>query len=356
MFDRLNASILAAATILFGAGFAALPANADDVAGFYTRKQVTLVIGYGPGAGYDLYGRLLAKYLEQYIPGKPTIVTQNMDGAGTVRAANWLYNVAPRDGSYFGMVSGNIPLSQAMQINGIQFDSAKFNWIGNPDSANRTTIVLASTGVATISDLKALSQNVICGGPGINTQSIQFPQIMNNLLGTKMRIIAGFPDGNSITLAMGRGEANCRAGNSWAGIKSATPEWVRDKKVNVIMQWGLEPNPEIEKYMGFHVPLALEFAQNPVDRTAIQLLQSSVTVGRPFLLPPGVPQDRVDALRSAFDSVMADQQFLAEADKLQLDIDPLPGVKLQPLAAEIANADKSVLKRAQELSALNDVK
>ncbi|HWG04390.1 MAG TPA: hypothetical protein VG271_05185 [Beijerinckiaceae bacterium] len=344
---------LAATAAIFSILLASPQAKCDD---YYAHKQINLVIGYGPGAGYDLYGRLLAKYLEEYIPGKPTILPQNMDGAGTVRAANYIYNVAPKDGTYFGMVSGNIPLSQAMNINGIQFDSAKFNWIGNPDSANRTTIVLASTGVKTIDDLKAHSENVICGGPGINTQSIQFPQIMNNLLGTKMRIIAGYPDGNSITLAMQRGEANCRAGNSWAGIKSATPDWVRDKQVNVIMQWGLETNPEIDKYMGFHVPLALDFAQNPVDRTAIQLLQSSVTVGRPFLLPPGVPQDRVDILRSAFDSVMKDQQFLAEADKLQLDIHPLPGAKLQSLATEIADADKSVLDRAQALSAIKDVK
>ena len=354
--SKLLKTAFAVTTIAMNAWFFVPSTNAEDAANFYAHRQINLVIGYGPGAGYDLYGRLLAKYLEDYIPGKPTILPQNMDGAGTVRATNWLYNVAPKDGTYFGMVNGNIPLSQAMQIKGIQFDSAKFNWIGNPDSANRTTIVLASSGVKTIDDLKKLSQNVICGGPGINTQSIQFPQIMNNLLGTKMRIIAGYPDGNSITLAMERGEANCRAGNSWAGIKSATPDWVRDKQVNVIMQWGLESNPEIDKYMGFSVPLALDFAKDDVDRTAIQLLQSSVTVGRPFLFPPGVPLDRVDVLRAAFDSVMKDPRFLSEADKLQLDIHPLPGAKLQPLAAEIANADKSVLKRAQELSALNDVK
>ncbi len=333
-----------------------LPAHAaNDSADFYNKKQITLVVGYGPGAGYDIYARLIARYLEKYVAGNPRFVVQNMDGAGTLRATNWLYNAAPKDGTYIGMVSGNIPLNEALKMNGVQYETAKFNWIGNPDSANRTTIVMASSGIASIDDLKKNGDKAICGGPGATTQSIQFPQIMNNLLGSKMRIIAGYPDGNSVSLAMERGEVNCRAGNSWAGVKAGSPDWIKNKTINVIMQWGLDTNPEVDAYMGHHVPLALEYARDADDRGAIGLLQSSVTVGRPFIAPPGVPEERVAALRRAFDAVMVDKQFLAEADKLQLDINPLSGERLQQLTEDIANAKKSVLDRAQQLSELKDV-
>lgn len=332
-----------------------LPARGDEIADFYRNKQVTMVVGYGPGGGYDIYARSIARYLTKYLPGNPVLVPQNMEGAGSIRAANWLYNAAAKDGTAIGLISGNLPLSQAMKESQVKFDSARLNWIGNPDAANRITFLLANTGIRTIADLQADSNKVYCGGPGVTTQSILFPQIMNNLMGTRMRIVSGYPDGASITLAMQRGEVNCRAGNSWAGIKSSMPDWVAERKINVLLEWGIEKDPQIAEYMGHDVPLAGDFAKTEADRRAIDLLVSSVAVGRPFAMPPGVPNERVAAFRTAFDRSMDDPAFRAEAARLQIEVHPLSGEKLQAFATSVAQSDDGVIRRAKELTALGDI-
>ncbi len=349
----LRRSVFRAFTALAVTGALALAggsaAKAQD--NFYEGKQIRMIIGYGAGGGYDIYARLITQYMSKYIPGNPTFVHENLPGAATAIAANYLYNQAPQDGTVMGLVSGQLPLSSLMKEPGLEFDPNKFSWIGNPDMANRITFVMADTGIRTIEDLKANSEKLFCGGPGVTTQSIIFPRMMNNLLGINMNVIPGYPDGNAVSLAMERGEVNCRAGNSWAGLRSSDPEFVENRLVNVLVQWGTKDNPEVLDYMGGDVPLAIEFARNELDKKAINLLMSSVIVGRPFLAPPNVPEDRLAVLRGAFDKTMQDPEFLAEAQRLQLDINPLDGQGLADFVKELLGYDQAVIDHASTLTA-----
>lgn len=349
--SKSKLKVVFAAVLLAGVGVSAVISGAYAQENFYEGKTVRMIIGYGPGGGYDIYARLLAKYMPKYIPGNPQFISENLPGAATAVAANWLYNAGPQDGTAFGLISGNMPLSQLMKEPGLQFDATKFNWIGNPDMANRITFVMANSGIENIDDLKAHSEKLFCGGPGVTTQSIIFPRMMNNLLDIDMNIIPGYPDGNAVSLAMERGEVNCRAGNSWAGLKSSDPEFVADKMVNVLVQWGTVDDEDVLEYMGHDVPLATEFARDELDTKAINLLMSSVIVGRPFVAPPGVPADRVAILRDAFDKVMVDPEFLAEAATFQIDINPLDGQGLQDFVAELLTYDDEVIKHAATLTA-----
>lgn len=344
--------ILSGAVVLSGIMSAvSLPAHAQEDGDFYNGKNIRMIIGYGAGGGYDMYARLIAEYLTKYIPGHPQFIHENMPAAATVVAANWIYNIAPKDGTVIGLVSGNLPVSQLMDEPGLEFDVAKFNWIGNPELANRITFVMADTGIRTVDDLKANSESIYCGGPGVATQSILFPRMMNNLLGTNMNIIPGYPDGNAVTLAMETGEINCRAGNSWAGVKAATPQFESEKLVNILVQWGITDDQSVLNYMGEDVPLAIEFAENDLDKAAINMLLSSITVGRPFVAPPGVPEERIAILRHAFDQAMVDPEFLARAEALQLEINPMRGEDLQAYIEELVTYDDAVIARAQELTA-----
>jgi len=333
---------LAAATMAF-AGTASA-----DVGAFYAGKSIQLVIGYSPGGGYDTYARAFARHMVKHIPGNPNFVTQNMPGAGSRTAANWLYNVAPKDGTAIGMVGQNTPLDQALQQKGIQFDAARFNWIGNPIVDNNYTIGWADTGLETIEDV-VKKGGLICGGSGATSPSILYPQILNNLLNANIRIISGYPGGNAVNIAMERGEVNCRGSNSWSSTKATLSHLLDDKKLRFLVEWGIDPEPEVAAYMGRKVPLITDLAQNEDDRQALALIVSGVAMGRPLVAPPEVPADRVEALRRAFDKSLADPEFLAEAKKLNLDINALSGERIQKIATETVNAGERVVSRAQEL-------
>ena len=333
----------------------ALPASAaDPVADFYKGKQVRFVIGYSAGGGYDVYARAVARYLGKHIPGNPAVVPQNMEGAGSRLASNWLYNVAPKDGTVIGTVGQNAPVDQALKEPGVQFDAAKIVWIGNPIVDNNITTTWAASGLKTIDDVKTKG-GMICGGTGANSPAITYPQVLNNLIGLKARIIAGYPGGNDTNLAMERGELNCRGGNSWASTKATLGDQLRDRKLNVIVQWGPEKDPAVSEYMGNDVPMITDFAKTDSDRKAVNLIIAGVGIGRPILGPPGIPAERVAALRKAFDDTMKDPEFLAESAKMKLDIAPMNGEKLHRLAAEVAASPADVVARAQQLVELKDV-
>ncbi len=208
----------------------ASPAAADAVADFYSGKRVSLIIGYGPGGGYDLYARLLARFIGDHIPGKPTIVPQNMPGAGSRGAANWLYNIAPKDGAVIATLSQTTPTDQALDQPGIQFDVRKFNWIGNLVVVNNIMFLSAVTGVKTIDDAK--NKKLVVGATGASSPSVLYPQVSNNLLGTKFKIVSGYPGGGDINLAVERGEVDGRGSDSWASLKATNPDWLREHKVN----------------------------------------------------------------------------------------------------------------------------
>src|SRR5919112_1777533 len=283
---RSLASITLGATGLLLALALPSPAQADAVEDFYRGKTITLLIGYTPGGTYDAYGRIVAHFMGGHIPGNPTMVVRNMPGAASRVAAAHLYNVAPRDGTMLATADQSLALAQAMGEK-LQFDVTKFTWIGNPAAGNNTTVTWHTSGVKTIEDAKA--REVTMGATGGSTSS-QYPKAMNSVLGTKFRIITGYPGGNDINLAMERGEVGGRGSDSWASWEGPRPEWLQEKKINILVQIGLSKAPDLPD-----VPLLMDLASNPEDRAVLRLLSAPSVIGRPIFGPPDVPAERVKA-------------------------------------------------------------
>jgi tripartite-type tricarboxylate transporter receptor subunit TctC len=323
------------------------PAKAESAADAFAGKRIQMVIGWDVGGGYDIYARLLARHLGKHLPGNPTIVPQNMPGAGSRLAANWLYNVAPKDGTVIATIGQGTPLDQAMNEAGVRYDAAKLNWIGNPIIDNLVTAVTQRPGVETLEDLKKKG-GLYCGDVGAGPTST-FPEIINQLLGTRIKIIPGFPDVNAVHLAMDRGEVDCVGGTTWSSMKATRGQKMQNHELTILLQWGTMKDPEISSYMKREIPLILELAKNDLDYKALSFITSSATLGRPFAAPPGIPEDRLRMLRRAFDETMKDPQFLAEAGKASMDIKPLSGEAVQELATEVAQAPPERLERAKEL-------
>ena len=287
------------ATTLVVVATATTAGAADDVADFYKGKQIRIIVGQEAGTGYDVLARAVGRHMGNYIPGNPTYVVQNMVGAGTRLAANHLYNVAPKDGTALGVIAQSAPMDQALAQEGIQFDVARFNWIGTPMVDNQVTAARSDTGVATIADVKA--KGLICGGPAGSNAGIIYPQIINNLTDSKIQIIAGYTGTPAINFALEKGEINCFGSNTWSSVKVQLGPMLQEKKLNILVQWGLEKNPGIAQYQGRDVPLAMELARNDADRKVLALINSSTGMGRPLFAPPDVPAARVEALRRAYD-------------------------------------------------------
>ncbi|MBX9740140.1 MAG: hypothetical protein K2X62_08710 [Beijerinckiaceae bacterium] len=340
---RAAASLGIAASL--GLALAATPAAAQQsVADFYKGKTIDFYIGFSVGGGYDIYARTVARFIGEHIPGKPRVVPKNMTGAGSRVAANYVYNVAPKDGTVLATADQSIPLEQAIGDKGIQFDSRKFNWIGNPIVDNNTLVTWHTSPVKTVAD--ARKQEVAIGATGFNTSS-QYPQVMNQLVGTKFKIIMGYPGGNEVNLAMENGEVAGRGSNSWASWKASKPDWVRDKKFNILVQIGLSKSADLPD-----VPLLVDLAANEDDRAALRLVSAPPNVGRPVFTTPGVPEERVKALRDAFDATMKDPAFLEEARKTGLDINPISGVELQKVVSDIIDTPKPVTERLASILSL----
>ena len=333
MKRRLVLPMLVCATLLDAA--AALAAG-DDVADFYRGKRINFVIGYGTGGGYDIYARLFARFIGDHIPGNPTVVPQNMPGAGSRRAANWLYAVAPKDGTVLACVGQATPTDQALGQPGIQFDARKFNWIGNLVAVNNIMFVWAASGVATIDDAK--KKTLSMGASGASSPSVLYPQVSNNLLGTKFKIVPGYSSGGDINLAVERHELDGRGSDSWASLKSTNADWLRDHKINILFQVGPRREPDLPD-----VPLWSELGESEGQRQVLEILSGDVAVGRPILTAPDVPADRVRALRKAFDETLADPQFLAAAKQANIYISPVGGEELQAMVDRIAGPSERVL-------------
>jgi len=326
--------------------FLAAPAFAQTPADFYKGKTVDMVIGFSVGGGYDVYARTVARFMGEQIPGKPRIVPKNMTGAGSRVAANFVYNVAPKDGTVLATADQSMPLEQAVGDAGITFDTRKFTWIGTPIFENNTLVTWHTSPVKTVEDAKRME--VAVGATGFNT-SAQYPQVMNSLLGTKFKIIMGYPGGNEINLAMENGEVAGRGSNNWTSWKSTKPDWIRDKKINILVQIGLTKAADLPD-----VPLLMDLAKNEDDRLALKLVSAPPMVGRPVFSTPNVPDDRTKALRDAFDATMKDPAFLEEAKKTGLDINPIGGVELQKIVADIIDTPKPVRDRLASILSLID--
>ena len=323
---------------------AALPARAQSsVENFYRGRTIDLYIGFTTGGTYDSYARLVAHFMGEHIPGKPKIVPKQLVGAGSRVAATQMFSVAPKDGSQLATVDQAVPLQQALSDPGINFDAGKFNWIGNPIADNNTMAAWRASGVTSLDDAKA--REVVVGANGI-TASAQYPQALNVLVGTKFRIITGYPGGNEINIAMERGEVAVRGQNSWSSWKSQHADWIAEKKLALLVQIGLKKDRELPD-----VPLFMDLVANPDDHAALKLLSAPTTIGRPLFTTPGVPPERVAALRAAFDATMKDPAFLAAARTAKMDLNPVSGEDLQKIVGDLFAAPPAAVQRLKAILA-----
>jgi len=318
------------------------PATADSVADFYKGKNLDLYIGYSVGGGYDTYARLLASHIGKHIPGNPTVVPKNMTGAGSLKLANWLYNVAPKDGTAIGAIGRGTGFDPLFKIKGAQFDGTKFSWLGSANDEVSVCVAWQNNGVTKFDDV--MNKELIVGGTGASADTDQFPKIMNGVLGTKFRIVTGYPGGNEVGLAMERGEVKGRCGWSWSSVKSLHLDWVKEKKIHVLVQLSLEKHPDMPD-----VPLVMDLAKTPEQKGILKVIFTRQVMGRPFLAPPGIPADRLKALRKAFMDTMKDKEFLAAAEKAKLEITPVSGEKIQALVKEAYESSPALVAKAAAL-------
>jgi tripartite-type tricarboxylate transporter receptor subunit TctC len=318
------------------------PACAQAVADFYRGKTIRMVIATSPGGDYDLRARLLARHISRHIPGDPTIVPVNMPGGVGLQAANYMATQAPKDGTVLHAIMQNMSQLQALGGANVEFDTRKFFWIGNTTNTPNVINSWYTTGIKTIQDV--MSRELVVGAPGTATSSVYYPKALNEIVGTKFKIVAGYPGGNVVNLAMERGEVGGRGSNSWASWKSTHPDWIKEKKIYILVQIGMQRDPELAD-----VPTMIELAKNADDRKVLEFLSADIPISRAYVTTPDAPPDRVEALRRAFDATMKDEAYLAEAAKTQMDISPSTGEEAQKFATMIANTPAAVLERAKKI-------
>ena len=333
MAKGVNVVAVGVLTIL--AIFAPGLALAQSPAQFYKGKTINLYIGYGAGGGYDIYGRLVARFLGPHIPGQPTVVPQNMPGAGSIRAANYVYNVAPKDGTALGIVTQTVALEEVLGTSGVQYKAADLIWIGRATSNIDVLVAWHTSKVKTIQD--ALTQEIPLASPG---SGLFIPRILNNVIGTKFKLITGFPGSNESMLAMERGEVEA-VSTSWTQLKTAKSDWVKNGTVKILVGYGPQRSPEFPD-----VPNMVELAQTEEQKQILTLYASGAEVGRSIFTTPGVPKDRVQALRTAFDTMVRDPQYLAYVQQTGAESDPMPGADLQKVIAGAAAIPADVREKA----------
>ncbi|HEY2529499.1 MAG TPA: hypothetical protein VGJ20_16385 [Xanthobacteraceae bacterium] len=314
---------------------------AQSAANFYRNRNVDVDIGYSAGGAYDFYARVISRHMAAHIPGSPTLVPRNMEGAGSLRLANWLYRVAPQDGSVFGTIGRGIAFDPLLIGKGDQFDATKFNWLGSANDEVSVCVAMKDSGITRFEDL--FSKQLTVGGTGTSADTDQFPRVLNGILGTHFKVIEGYPGGNDVVLAMERGEVQGRCGWSWSSVKSTHKSWIDEKRMIVLVQLSLSKHPELPD-----VPLVTDFAKTEEQRQILKMIFARQVMGRPFLAPPNVPADRVAALRAAFMATMKDKDFLAEAAKADLEVTPVSGEDVERLVKEVYATPATIVAKAKE--------
>jgi len=317
----MNFRHVAAASVTL-ALLAAASARADALSDFYTGKTITVIVGADSGGGYDAQGRLMARHIGRFIPGNPTAIVQNMPGAGSLTAANQLYNVSPKDGTVMGLLQRGVFSAKFTNPQGVRFDLTKFNWVGNLSAETGVVIAWANSPFKTIEDV--MKQEMLVGGTGPHIDTETSPRMMNALIGTKFKIISGYPGTTDAVLAMERGEVQGMGDWSWSNVKTRKPDYLRDGKVRVLMQMSTQKEPDLP-----NVPLAMDFVKTPEQRELMTLFLAQKSAARPVVAPPGIPADRVKAIRAAFDKMIVDADFLKDATQAKLDIDPAPAAAIE---------------------------
>ena len=324
------------------AAAAVSPGYAQSPAEFYKGKTVEIYIGYSVGGAYDAHARLLARHMGKHIPGNPTVLTKNMEGAGSLRLANWLYRVAPKDGTVFGIIGRGTGFDPLLGNKAAQFEGPKYTWIGSANNEVSICVAWHTSGITSFSEL--LTKELVVGGTSASADTDQFPKIVNGVLGAKFKIVTGYPGGNEIGLAMERGEVQGRCGWSWSSVKSTHQQWYEQKKFNILVQLALAKHPDLPD-----VPLVVDLAKTDAERQILKLIFARQVMGRPFLASPDVPRDRAEALRKAFMDTLQDKDFLADADKAQMEINPVAGAEIDKLVKEIHQTPAEIAHKAAAL-------
>ena len=337
MFAHRFAVALGAALLLW-----ATAASAQN--DFYRGKTVTLVISSSAGGGYDVMGRTIARYLPKHIPGNPRVIVTNMPGAGGIGATNYLYRSAPKDGTFIGSVQNNLPFEPLLGTREAVYDPTKFNWLGSPSIEVGLVVVWKTAPVNTIEDLKR--REITVGSSGANSTPSFYARLINETLKTKMKIVVGYPGQNEAYLAMERGEVDGFPSLFYNTLNATRPNWRTERNVKVILQYGLEKEPALP-----NVPSALDLVTNPEDRQLLQAGLAQVTMGRPYLMPPGVPADRVAIMRKAFEDTFKDAAFLADSNRLSLGVEnPRTGPQIQQMLDEAYRMPPNIVARLRKLS------
>jgi tripartite-type tricarboxylate transporter receptor subunit TctC len=333
---RLFAALCLAGSLVVPTAASAQPAG-EPLAG----KSVSVLIGFGPGGGYDLWGRTVARHIGRHLPGKPNVIAQNMPGAGSYVAASHLYAAAPKDGSVLGIIARDAALGPLTGAPGARFDATKLSWIGTPTKEHNVCIAYHTSPVKTAQDLR--DKQLILGdtGPGTGTRS--YPRVLNDLLGFKFKLVGGFQSSADVFLAMERGEVDgiCESLDS---VNARRPDWISTKKISVLLQGGVEPHPNLKG-----VPFVLELARNAEERQVLEFLYAGQGIGRPFVAPPDLQPGRLKMLRDAFNATMKDQEFVSDAARSKLDIEPEDGEHLAALINKIYATPKPIIERVGNL-------
>ncbi len=322
------------------AAVAASPAQAQS--NFYAGKSINLAVGYTSGGGYDVVARLLARYMPDYIPGKPTFVVQNMPGAGSLKAMNFIYAAAPKDGLTFGTIGRGIPVEPLLSNKDAQFDVAKMNWIGSTSAETSVCAAWHTSKIKTWDDMQKTEFTAAGEGPASDADI--FSAALKNAFGAKIRLVTGYPGGAEMALAIEREEVEGRCGWSWSSLKSTRPTWVPEKKLIPFLVLSLRKNPELPD-----VPVVTDFAKTDEQMQLLKLFLSRQEMGRPFVAPPGVTSERIAMLRKAFDDTMKDKAFVAEMEKNKLEVSPMTGKEVADMLNEIYAMPKDVADKAREI-------
>ena len=333
---------LAPLTALAAALFLAAPARAqDEVAAFYKDKQIRMLVGSAAGSGYDIGARLLARFLTQYIPGNPAFIIQNQPGAASITMANTLYNISPKDGTVIGAAINGMPTAPILEPDGVRFDPTKFFWLGSVNREVQATYVWHTSPVLKLADL--FERELVVGANSPGTTQVDFPVVARAVLGLKFKVISGYAGTAQIHKAMESGEVHGMGATAYASLRALAQNNLDEGKIKVIAQWGFRKHPDLPD-----IPAIMDLVKNDADRQALSLVIARLEYGRPFLAPPGLPPERAAALRQAFDRVMVDKAFVAESERLNLEVLPVSGDDVAKLVRDVNATPEDVVRRVRD--------
>lgn len=334
--------ILAATAGPVAALFALMAAAmGQGVEGFYKDRSLDMIVGSDAATEYTRDARMVAQHLPKYIPGRPTIIVKNMPGASSIKAANYLYQIAAKDGSVIGVFNKAIPMAEATNLQGVRYKSAEFNWLGSMNRTNSLVVTWAASGVVSLDD--ARKREVTIGAQGLSGTMAAYPFLLNRTQGTRFKVIAGYQGSAAVNLAMERGEVEGRGTYSWDFFRSDNQDWKTNKKMNFLVQIGLEKEPDLPS-----TPLLIDLAKDGTQRAVYELISSDSMIARPFLTTPGVPAERVAALRAAFNQTMKDRDFLHDAERSHSDVNPVPGEKVESVIREMIATPPAIVEQANQ--------